>query len=35
MLMTRQYFNKVSGNPLVHIVIAYNDQVKDIAIAAM
>ena len=35
MLMTRQYFNKVSGNPLVHIVIAYNDQVKDIAVAAM
>ena len=34
MLMTRQYFNKVSGNPLVHIVIAYNDKVKDIAVAA-
>ena len=35
MLYIRQYFNKVSGNPLVHIVIAYNDQVKDIAVAAM
>ena len=35
MLITRQYFNKVSGNPLVHIVIAYNDKVKDIAVAAM
>ncbi|WP_303821574.1 relaxase/mobilization nuclease domain-containing protein [Ruminococcus flavefaciens] len=34
MLYTRQYFNKVSGNPLVHIIIAYNDQVKDLATAA-
>ncbi len=34
MLMTRQYFNKVSGNPLVHIVIAYNNQVKDLEVAA-
>ena len=34
MLITRQHFNKVSENPLVHIVIAYNDQVKDIAVAA-
>ena len=34
MIYTRQYFNKVSGNPLVHIVIAYNDQVKDLATAA-
>ena len=34
MLLTRKYFNKTSGNPLVHIVIAYNDEVKDIAVAA-
>lgn len=34
MLYTRQYFNKVSGNPLVHIIIAYNDQVKDLYTAA-
>ena len=34
MLYTRQYFNKVSGNPLVHIIIAYNDQVKDLATTA-
>ena len=34
MYATRKYFNKVSGNPLVHIVIAYNDQVKDLATAA-
>lgn len=31
---TRQYFCKVSGNPLVHIVIAYNNQVKDLYTAA-
>ena len=35
MLIVRKWFNKLSGNPLVHIVIAYNDQVKDIAVAAM
>ena len=35
MLYTRRYFNKVSGNPLVHIVVAYNDDVKDIDTAAM
>ena len=34
MMYTRQYFGKVSGNPLVHIVIAYNNQVKDIGTAA-
>lgn len=34
MLATRQYFGKVSGNPLVHIVIAYNNMVKDIDTAA-
>lgn len=34
MQITRQYFNKVSGNPLVHIVIAYNDKVKDLSVAA-
>lgn len=34
MLMTRQYFGKVSGNPLVHIVVAYNNSVKDISTAA-
>lgn len=34
MLYTRQYFGKVSGNPLVHIVIAYNNQVKDLGTAA-
>ena len=34
MLYTRQFFNKVSGNPLVHIVIAYNNEVKDIETAA-
>lgn len=34
MLITRKYFNKVSGNPLVHIVIAYNDKVKELAVAA-
>lgn len=35
MLMTRQYFGKISGNPLVHIVVAYNKQVQDIDTAAM
>ena len=35
MLIVRKWFNKLSGNPLVHIVIAYNDQVKDIAVAAV
>ena len=34
MLITRKYFNRVSGNPLVHIVIAYNDKVKELAVAA-
>ncbi|MDD6060193.1 MAG: relaxase/mobilization nuclease domain-containing protein [Ruminococcus sp.] len=34
MLIVRQWFNKVSGNPLVHIVIAYNDKVKELAVAA-
>ena len=34
MLYTRQYFNKVSGNPLIHIVIAYNNEVKDLETAA-
>lgn len=35
MLATRRYFGKVSGNPLVHIVIAYDISVKDLATAAM
>lgn len=34
MLATRQYFGKVSGNPLVHIIIAYNDSVTDIETAS-
>ncbi len=34
MMATRRYFGKVSGNPLVHIVVAYNDSVKDINTAA-
>lgn len=34
MLATRQYFGKLSGNPLVHIIIAYNDSVKDLITAA-
>lgn len=34
MLIVRKWFNKVSGNPLVHIVIAYNDKVTDLAVAA-
>ncbi len=34
MMATRQYFGKVSGNPLVHIVVAYNDSVKDLNTAA-
>ncbi len=34
MMAVRQYFGKVSGNPLVHIVVAYNDSVRDINTAA-
>lgn len=34
MMATRRYFGKVSGNPLVHVVVAYNDSVKDINTAA-
>lgn len=34
MMATRRYFGKVSGNPLVHIVVAYNGEVKDIETAA-
>ncbi|WP_294412857.1 relaxase/mobilization nuclease domain-containing protein [uncultured Ruminococcus sp.] len=34
MLFTRQYFDKVGGNPLVHFVIAYNDKITDIEQAA-
>ncbi|MDD6058852.1 MAG: hypothetical protein PUB97_00510 [Ruminococcus sp.] len=34
MMLTRQYFGKVSGNPLVHIVIAYDGSVRDIQTAA-
>ena len=34
MLIVRKWFNKVSGNPLVHIVIAYNDKVTDLEVAA-
>ena len=34
MLATRQYFGKVSGNPLLHIVIAYDITVQDLATAA-
>ena len=34
MLATKRYFGKTSGNPLVHIVIAYNRSVKDAATAA-
>ena len=30
MLIVRKWFNKVSGNPLVHVVIAYNDKVTDL-----
>lgn len=35
MVATKQYFNKVSSNPLVHIVVAYNNQVQDINTAAV
>lgn len=35
MMAVRQYFGKTSGNPLVHIVVAYNNQVQDIDTAAM
>ena len=31
----KKYYGKTSGNPLVHIVVAYNDDVKDIDTAAM
>lgn len=34
MLATRRYFGKVSGNPLVHIIVAYNNEVRDLATAA-
>ncbi len=34
MMAVRQYFGKASGNPLVHIVVAYNNSVKDINTAA-
>ena len=34
MLIVRKWFNKLSGNPLVHIVIAYNDKVTDLEVAA-
>lgn len=34
MLIVREYFGKTSGNPLVHIVIAFNDDVKDLETAA-
>lgn len=34
MMLTRQYYGKVSGNPLVHIVIAYDGNVRDIKTAA-
>ncbi len=35
MMAVRQYFGKTSGNPLVHIVVAYNNQVQDIDTAAL
>ena len=34
MMAVRQYFGKTSGNPLVHIVVAYNNNVTDIRTAA-
>lgn len=34
MVQNRQYFGKISGNPLVHIVIAYDLSVTDLATAA-
>ena len=34
MLAVKRYYGKTSGNPLVHIVIAYDDSVKDINTAA-
>ncbi len=34
MMAVRQYFEKTSGNPLVHIVVAYNNSVTDIRTAA-
>lgn len=34
MIRTRQYFGKVSGNPLVHIVIAYDNSVRNIETAS-
>lgn len=33
MMATRRYFGKVSGNPLVHIVVAYNGEIRDIETA--
>lgn len=34
MITTRSYFGKVSGNPLVHIIISYDNKVKDIDTAS-
>ena len=34
MLAIRQYFGKVSGNPLVHIIIAYDSSITDLETAA-
>lgn len=34
MLAVKNYYGKTSGNPLVHIVIAYDSSVKDINTAA-
>lgn len=33
MIATRRYFGKVSGNPLVHVVIAYDKSVTDLSTA--
>lgn len=35
MIITRKKYSKVSGNPLVHIVISYNKSVKEIETAAL
>ncbi len=34
MVATRRYFGKVSGNPLVHVVISYDSSVTDLEQAA-
>ena len=35
MMQTRRFFGKTSGNPLVHVIVAYNSDVKDVRTAAL